>query len=213
MRMHMKLLFELTNHLTNTQPEIVIDDFNRRYSETYMQLSTKTQPHHLVYVDNQTGMDFRIIDGEGKRIHHKWDDIISIEPWLPKTGYYQLPTQCIYLERRAAKQYKRSFTRNIYKHGELNHNLIVELYETWKAKPISYTLDEIDEDSPTIKLSNLLAAGYNSTKLGLVIYFAAEPIAQIKVHTKTLKLIVPKFKQELLDYLKRNQIFNWKVTE
>lgn len=208
----MELLYKLTSHNRDTPPGTIREDFNRRYSECYMIIKLKGNEPQLFYIESlSTELTIRALDQNGARIPTPWDAIESIEPWLPKAGYYQLNNRCIYLGRRAARQWRRSFNSSTYLH-DLRHADIISLYKTWKnPNQYRFSLNDIDEDSPRIRLTNELAAGYDNGSKKICVFFEETAIATVKPFSKKIKLTIPDFTQEIKDYLKQQGLFDWKI--
>lgn len=208
----MELLYKLTSHNKDTAGAVLRDDFNRRYSECYLIIKLKGKDPQLYYIESlNNDLNMRVIDFASNRLTFNWDQIESCETWFPKSGYYQLNTGCIYLERRVVRQWRRSFNNNSYRH-DLRHSDILHLYKAWK-NPTQYkfSLTDIDEDSPNIRLTNELAAGYHQNTRKLCIFFEETPIATIKPFAKKISLLIKDFTQEIQDYLKQNQLTDWKI--
>lgn len=210
----MNILFALTSHKPDTSLALVKEDFSRRYGETYMRLVLVNKAEQLVYVYALTNaLDVITIDSHGMKTTYPLHDIVSLQPWLPQSGYYQLPTKCIYVERRPARQWKRSFNLNLYRcNDDISSNTILDLFETWKYQQHTYQLDDVDEDSPQIKLTDHLATGYSTQHRRLCIMFEDTPIAKVTPKKKQINLIVPQFKQELSDFLRKRNLHHWKLT-
>jgi hypothetical protein len=213
MKSHMKLLLDLTTHKPETDFGLIRDDFNKRYAESYMQISTKQNPTEIIsYIEGlASNGTLKLYNHDDTRGVVNLEDVLSLKSWLPKSGYYQLPTRTLYIERRAARQWKRSFSFSMYNTG-LEHRDIPILYKTWKTPPPLFSLNDIDEDSPDIKLTNQLATLW-SKQHGLCIAFEGQIIAKLQPLSKRITLLFSDFEQEIRDYLRNNNLLNWKISK
>jgi len=208
----MTLYHALTDHKEGTEFGVIRDDFNRRYSDTYMILAGTNLPESLYYIEGLRG------DGSltylswdtGDRYHLNYKDITLLKPWHPTPGYYQINSRCIYLNKRVSRQWRRSFSSSTYSY-DLDHNKVILLYRSSLQPNKVYSLDDIDEDSPKIKLTDSLACGWSDAVNSLVIFYEDHPIAKVKPDSKKIKPLVDAFKQELLDYIKRFNLLKWEV--
>jgi hypothetical protein len=93
---------------------------------------------------------------------------------------------------------------------DLEHRDLPILYKAWKNQVVLFSLNDVDDDSPPIKLTNQLATMW-SDRHGLCIAFEDQIIAKIQAANKKIKLTLLDFEQEIKDYLTKNKLLDWKI--
>lgn len=213
----MDFLFRLTSYNPkNTHIQSAVDDFSRRYSNTYMQLKTKHSPTvYLVYI-HTISKDYLEVTSfittkdrddppRQERSTIPLVDIEDIEVFLPEPGYYQVGNVCRFLARKIARQFKRSLSDHTY--------LIkgITIQHLMRESNFDIKLSQLDEDSPKTALSRTYAVEYKKELKHSVLLYKEEPIAKINFRTKTLTLLFEELQQEVQDFIHRKGNQEWKI--
>lgn len=185
------------------------NDFDKRFNHTYLiNYEKKEKPEVLL----NRGLDgyyvhFRRKSGETYVVDGRKD--FPIEPFMPKTGYYNSNLNLFYIYKTPARQWKRSICSSIYR---INTELTIHK-DNW------YDLIEGILNKQYVHIdyiNNPLFSKYAITpnfavKPDLNLYYKEHVIASINFQSKEIKLMEQELKQELLDFFKHHGIYKWKL--
>lgn len=198
--MHMKLLYELTNHSKDTPIEQVVDDFTRKYCKTYMRLNGKLE--YILKVSSRGILQYY---KDNKTAELQITDQTTLTPFLPKTGYYQTDNGLFFIQRKASRQWKKSYCQDIYEVEQYGKPQIPQIRDNYYP----FSLDELDSDSPNIAINRLWAIVWKQKKTLLM--YRDTAVGTINYMNKAIKLNFPEIEQEVRDMLNRQGLHSWTI--
>lgn len=84
-------------------------------------------------LENKIKVEFPLIDDKS------WVNCESFDVFLPESGLYVLDGACASLEKVPLKQWKKSFSLDVFKYSFIkHHNIYKEVYFLFKAKQVPF---------------------------------------------------------------------------
>ena len=203
----MSTLFKLTD-LPDNDPK-QRHDFERRYVGTYMLVNGV--PCYCRGVDGST-IIYLDIHGNAVTWDVKKDPEADVTVYLPKTGYYNVDGNVLYLYKHPQRQWRRSFCGGLYnsdlypiRDGAQTRTIVREIY-----KNVYTSLDSVCHPLFARVAINKEFAVKTSDGVSRL-YYRNYAIATLDFSDFRVKLTAPEMLQEVIDLFKYTGVTKWKI--
>jgi len=217
-------------------PDIITDDFARKYTGTYVRWQQEeTSPKEVVVVDSVEAKEdgyptIKLSHPKYKNLIINYDSISSLDFEWPPTGYFNHKNQAFLFSRVISRQWKKGISNlnaQIIAPYETTGRVWFQCKKTFFAgnKQISFeSLESVyknlfcsfdraieqlkQNETLSIALSPWLALGLNTGMSfnTLILWFRQTPIGYYIINEKKIFVFIDAFKQEVRDYIVRNNV-------
>ena len=192
----------------------IFADLDKRYKRTYLLRENKEV---VYYYENYDDRNIVMKPRKGGSYLLSNVDVTDIKPFLPKVGYYNLPTGPVYLIKSPDRQWKRSFSPNIYQILGATRDDLAHIPQSgwWDIAEQSLNPSYAHMDHISIELFANVAISPNfavqkvNNKPTLI--YRQLPVAVLDFNKRTVIVTHKTFQQEILDLFKYTGIVTWNI--
>ena len=206
----MKLFARLTD-LPDNHPDIAAD-IQKRYSSTYINYKGQAAFVHNV---RGSGVPIQLINGTEYNLNLNADDSQDVNLITPKTGYYNVGGNPVYVTKSPERQWKRSFGKHIYRiYSPLYGKELVASPALWfntAQEIIKPEYAKLSDIKNTLFANVAVNRNFVVVSINKIPYLGYKryPVAELDFNFKRMRLLQSPLKQEILDLLKRTGDLQW----
>lgn len=198
-----------------------LEDFRRRYKNTYVFLKIKGE-NHLVSYESDNEEDFSFYSGKyGNILVDEETAREAISFSFPSAGLYNVDGQAVFFCRNPLRQWKRAPCPDnvsispILKELQLNIAFPEISFKTMEQvffPEYPNSLEEVEEVTHSLALNKsfALSASHTENPENWILWFNTSPIGIVDKRTHTISIKYHAFYQETLDYF-RKEASPWTV--
>ena len=209
----MSILYRLTS-VPDGNPDGQMQDFERRYGNTYMSYTNPEDERFPVFVRRVRGMQI-CMNTEDRELVDDLRTIKGLDVILPKVGYYNINGQARYLVKRPQRQWRRSLNSSIYQllSPEITMPSLdpewLELCREIEA-PSYVNLSQLSHPFFTnVAMSPLFAVARNKGNNFLV--YRRCKVGSLDQKKKIITLTHKTLEQEVKDLIRRQGAYEWRL--